>query len=136
MTVVVDTNVIVSAIFWQGDSRDCLAYWAKRRFHLAVTVPLFEEYCEIARKMARTIPQVNPEPWLEWIEQKAKVYEAALLGKQRSRDKDDDQVLACALASGAELIVSKDNDLLVLKKPFGVEIVTPRQFLGRMKGSA
>ena len=29
--------------------------------------------------------------------------------------------LACALASGAKLIVSKDRDLLTLGKPFGVE---------------
>ncbi|HEX3719512.1 MAG TPA: putative toxin-antitoxin system toxin component, PIN family [Verrucomicrobiae bacterium] len=133
MTVVVDTNVIVSAIFWPGESRECLVHWAKHRFHLAVSIPLFEEYSEIARKLARTIPQVDPEPWLNWIELKAKVYEPAPLGKQRSRDRDDDQVLARALASGAETIISKDSDLLILRKPFGIEIVTPRQFIERMR---
>jgi predicted nucleic acid-binding protein len=58
-----------------------------------------------------------------------KVYEPAPAGKQRSRDPDDDSLLACALASGARAIITKDNDLLVLKKPFGIEILTPRQFL-------
>ena len=86
MNVVVDTNVIVSAIFWPGEPRQCVALWAKRRFQLAITVPILEEYSEIACRVARRIPKVNPEPWLQWIERKAKVYEPAPLGKQRSRD--------------------------------------------------
>jgi putative PIN family toxin of toxin-antitoxin system len=131
MNVVVDTNVVISAIFWPGESRQCLALWAKRRFHLALTIPVFTEYDEVARRVARKIPEVNPEPWLKWIERKAKVYEPAPVGKQRSRDRKDDPFLACALASGAETIISKDRDLLVLEKPFGIEIVTPRQFLAR-----
>lgn len=133
MNVVADTNVVISAIFWPGESRRCLALWAKRRFHLAITVPLFEEYDEIAHRVAPQLPPVNPEPWLKWIENKAKVYEPAPLGKQRSRDKDDDPVLACALASGAKVIISKDNDLLVLEKPFGIAILTPQQFLAQFR---
>ena len=73
MNVVADTNVVVSAIFWPGESRRCLALWARRRFHLAITIPVFEEYREIARRVAKKIPQVDPEPWLNWIERKAKV---------------------------------------------------------------
>ena len=131
MNVVADTNVVISAIFWTGESRQCMALWAKRRFHLAITVPVFEEYEAIARRVGAKIPQVNPEPWLRWIERRAKVYEPAPLGKPRSRDPGDDPFLACALASGAAIVVSKDHDLLVLEKPFGIEIVTPREFLQR-----
>ncbi len=133
MNVVADTNVVISAIFWPGESRRCLALWARRRFHLAITGPIFEEYDEVARRVARKIPGVNPEPWLNWIERKAKVYEPALVGKQRSRDRDDDPFLACALACGAKTIISKDNDLLVLEKPFGIEILTPPEFLARCR---
>ncbi|MBI3849531.1 MAG: putative toxin-antitoxin system toxin component, PIN family [Verrucomicrobia bacterium] len=133
MNVVTDTNVVISAIFWPGESRQCMVLWAKRRFHLAITIPIFEEYDKIARRVARKIPEVNPEPWLKWMERKAKVYEPALLGKQRSRDRNDDPFLACALASGAKTIISKDADLLVLEKPFGIEIVTPRQFLAQFR---
>ena len=133
MNVVVDTNVIISAIFWRGESRRCLTLWAKRRFHLAITVPLFQEYDEVARRVAQRIPEVNPEPWLKWIERKAKVYEPAPVGQQRSRDRDDDQFLACALARGAKTIISKDSDLLVLEKPFGIEILTPQQFVARSR---
>ena len=133
MNVVADTNVVISAIFWPGESRQCLTLWAKRRFHLAITLPVFEEYGQISQRIAAKIPEVNPEPWLTWIESKAKVYEPSPIGKKRSRDADDDLFLACALASGAKTIISKDKDLLVLEKPFGIEIVTPRQFLARVR---
>lgn len=129
MNVVADTNVVVSAIFWPGKSRQCLTLWAKRQFDLAITIAIFEEYRGVAHRLARQIPQVNPDPWLKWIESKAKVFEPAALGKQRSRDQDDDPFLACALASRAAMIISNDKDLLALGKPFGIEIVTSREFL-------
>jgi putative PIN family toxin of toxin-antitoxin system len=116
MNVVADTNVVISAIFWPGESRRCLALWARRRFHLAITVPVFEEYAEIAGRVAERIPEVNPQPWLNWIEQKAKVYEPVPIGKQRSRDPEDDPILACALASRAKAIISRDEDFARLAK--------------------
>ena len=66
---------------------------------------------------------------LKWVERKAKLFEPAPPGKQRSRDLDDDLILACALAGNAKVILSKDADLLVLEKPFGITVLTPRQFL-------
>lgn len=133
MNVVVDTNVVVSAIFWQGESRDCFKHWAKRKFQIAITAAIFEEYCQVARRVGSSIPRVDPEPWLAWIRGKAKIYEPAPLGRRRSRDPDDDPFLACALASGAKVVISKDKDLLILEKPFGIEILTPRQFLTSMR---
>jgi hypothetical protein len=42
--------------------------------------------------------------------------------------------LACALEAGAKIIVSRDEDLLALGKPFGIEIITPRQLLANLAG--
>jgi predicted nucleic acid-binding protein len=53
-------------------------------------------------------------------------------GKQRSRDPKDDPILGTALASGVRTIVTFDEDLLVLGKPFGIEIVPPGGFLPRV----
>ncbi len=51
-----------------------------------------------------------------------------------SRDPDDDAVLACALAAKADLIVSGDQDLLVLQAFEGIPIVTIAQALERLRG--
>ena len=45
------------------------------------------------------------------------------------RDPNDDMVLECAVASGAQIIVSGDKDLLVMSSYQGIRIVTPAEFL-------
>jgi uncharacterized protein len=50
---------------------------------------------------------------------------------QSSGDPKDAIVLAAALAGTAEVIVTGDQDLLVLGWFEGVEILTPADFLGR-----
>jgi len=47
-------------------------------------------------------------------------------------DPGDDRVLACAVAGGAELIVSGDADLLDLKAYQGIEIITAVEALTRL----
>jgi predicted nucleic acid-binding protein len=34
--------------------------------------------------------------------------------------------------AGAKVIVSRDDDLLALEKPFGIQILTPRELLTRL----
>ena len=47
------------------------------------------------------------------------------------RDPDDDYLVALAVASLAEVVVSGDQDLLALQNP-GIEIITPRELLDRV----
>ena len=50
-----------------------------------------------------------------------------------SRDPADDLVLAAAVEGRAGMIVTGDEDLLVLGEYDGIAIVTPRAFLGRLR---
>ncbi|PZR76847.1 MAG: putative toxin-antitoxin system toxin component, PIN family [Chthoniobacterales bacterium] len=52
-----------------------------------------------------------------------------VLPKRVSRDRDDDIVLGVAVAGRANVIITGDNDLLVVKKYERVRIMSPRQFL-------
>jgi uncharacterized protein len=49
------------------------------------------------------------------------------------RDPDDDAVLACAKAAQVDLIVSGDEDLLVLQQFEGIAVVTAAQALDKLK---
>lgn len=126
---VLDTNIVVSGIFWKGDARKCFTALAQRKFTLCASPQIFEEYREavFALKQEKSFPE-NPEPVLRWLELHAKTVEPMPLGKM-SRDRDDNIFIGCALAAGAKFVVTRDKDLLVLKKPFGIEIVQPREFL-------
>lgn len=44
------------------------------------------------------------------------------------RDKDDDNVLACAVEAAAEYLVTGDKDLLHMKTFKRIRIITPREF--------
>ena len=56
------------------------------------------------------------------------------LAKRVCRDADDDWILATAIAGKADVIVTGDKDLLVLRTYEGISIVTPRGFLALMQG--
>lgn len=51
---------------------------------------------------------------------------------QVPRDPDDDLIVATALAANADLLVTGDNDLLILGEHEGVRILTPRRFLDEL----
>ena len=130
MIVVFDTSALASAIFWPASTaRRCLAGAARRRFRLAVTGDILEEYATTCAVLHANRPRQNPAGPLAWIRSQAVYVEPAALGKQRSRDPEDDMFLACGLAAEAQYIVSNDRDLLALGRPFGIRIVTPAELL-------
>jgi predicted nucleic acid-binding protein len=73
-----------------------------------------------------------PAATLSWYQDNVKRVEPAPPGKQRRRHLKDDPYLACALGSGAKIIVTRDGDLLALGKPSGIQIITPRELLVRL----
>lgn len=130
MIAVLDSSVVMGGVFWRRESYQCLAAFARRWFVLAVTEAVFAEYRDAAARLkAREELQADPEPWFEFIRTKGRFVESQLLNRPVCRDPKDDKFLECALAAGAKYLVSRDGDLLVLEKPFGIEIITPRRFL-------
>jgi uncharacterized protein len=51
-----------------------------------------------------------------------------------SRDRTDDVVLAAAIEGRADVIVTGDEDLLILEEHQGVAILTPQKFLDAIEG--
>ncbi len=62
----------------------------------------------------------------------AEVIDPPPLTKQVCRDKDDDAVLALAIAAQADIVISGDDDLLCLARFEGIPILTPAQGLQRV----
>ena len=132
IAAVLDANVVVSAAGWRGRDLLCLVAVARRKARLFVTDEILTEYLGTVAEVRVQMPH-DPAPVLHWIESVAQRVAPAALGKPRSRDRDDDPYLACALSSRAECVVTHDRDLLTLGKPFGFAVITPRQFLARLR---
>jgi putative PIN family toxin of toxin-antitoxin system len=129
--VVLDANVVFAGVGWRGEAYQCLLAMAKRRITVFAILEILEEVRGLVAERGNKFKH-SPQNLLTWYYERARLVEAAPLGKQRSRGLKDDSYLACALAAGAKSIVSRDPDLLSMNKPFGIQIVTPRELLARL----
>ena len=131
MRVVLDANVVFAGVGWRGEAHNCLVAMAKRRITVFATLEILAEVRSLVAEKGGEFkdPASN---LLTWYYDRVKLVDPSPLGKQRSRDAKDDPYLAGALAAGAKIIVSRDEDLLALEKPFGIHIVTPRLLLARL----
>lgn len=133
---VFDCGVVLAGIGWTGNPRYCLDLVFSGQVRLCVTTDVWAEYdAKIPLVLAERKRDADAAAVLSRLLRIAHFVDAAPLGKQRSRDVKDDRYLACALGARAVAVVSNDRDLLVLKKPFGVAIVTPIEFLKLVRGS-
>jgi predicted nucleic acid-binding protein len=131
---VFDASAVVSGCGWGAESYQCLVAVARRRVRSFATEAIVTEWRETITELEAegTKFRRDPRPALEWLIGVSHSVAPVPVGKQRSRDPKDDPYLACALAARAEFIIARDADLLDLKQPFGIEIVTPRAFLNRL----
>ncbi|HUJ48846.1 MAG TPA: putative toxin-antitoxin system toxin component, PIN family [Bryobacteraceae bacterium] len=127
LLVVVDTNIYVSALVFDGTPALALQLPAAGIFQLVVSETIQAEVEEtLTRKFgwdAEHFAAIAAELWRD-----ARHVTPAQPVKA-SRDPDDDHILACALEAHAQVILTGDGDLLSLH-PYGeISILTPKQFL-------
>lgn len=137
MRVVLDTNVVVSALLWGGIPYRLIQAASAGDIALFASAVLLDELRDtLARPHLASRLAQQPAS----VEQAIGLY-SQLVGHvvprtiaPTSRDPDDDHVLACALAAKAQLIVSGDKDLLDLCHYRTIAILTPAQALARILG--
>lgn len=129
MRLVIDTNVLVSAFLWQGTPGRLIELAVENEIALFTSRALIDELAATLgkKKLARPVlaTGLTADQMLRHYRRLATVVTTRRLSQQVSRDIDDDTVLACALAAGADLIVSGDDDLLILKRFQGIPVMTP-----------
>jgi len=129
MKVVVDTNVVISGVFFGGMPSRVLEAWRDGEFDLVVSPEVLEEYRRVGEELMARFPGVSLAPFLALLVMNAEIVEAPGLSDQVSRDRDDDKFIACALAANCQTIISGDKDLLEVTGYQGLKVVAPREFL-------
>lgn len=129
MKIVLDTNVLVSGIFFGGLPGRIIDAWKERRVSVVLSPEIVDEYRRVGEELEARYGTLVFGPILALLLGHSEMAEAPGLEEAVSRDPDDDKFLACALAGGVPVIVSGDNDLLSLGSWREIQIVTPRAFV-------
>ena len=127
MKIVIDTNVIISAIFFGGNPQKIIEAVVDGGFHAFATPAIIEEYCEIVDEMVKRRQGRLNRHILSPLIAKLSVIEAVSVVKI-SRDPDDDKFIECAIDAGAIYIISGDKDLLDVGEYQNVQIITAQEF--------
>lgn len=126
--VVIDTNVLLSGLLWPGKPHRLIEQVRAGALILVSSPALLAELAEvIARpkfKSALARSGTDPELMLAQMRLLAEITAPPPLPEPVSRDSDDDVVLALATAARPDLIITGDQDLLVLGAYAGIPIVS------------
>ena len=133
MRAVADTNVVVSGLLWQGPPRRVLDLARAGTLELFTSPALLVELEDVLgrRKFRRRleIAGVDPGDLVLGYAALARVVLPVEKPVVIPEDPDDDEVLACALAARAEIIISGDRHLWSLQSFRGIRIATAAQLL-------
>ncbi len=131
--LVLDTNVVVSAILWGGRPGELLALAGEGEVRLYTSRVLLEELrVTLQRPKLATMVAATSLTIANMLADYRRLTTLARPGPLESawsRDPDDDHVIACALAAKADYLVTGDDDLLVLGQVEGVAVLMPSALL-------
>jgi len=134
--LVVDTNVVVSALFWGGKPLALLALAAEREIRLySSSILLAELQATLAKPKLAAALAASERSAADHVADYRRLVTLTrfhALHSAISRDPDDDRVIACAVAAHADLIVTGDDDLLALEAAEGISIRSVAAFLSTL----
>jgi putative PIN family toxin of toxin-antitoxin system len=133
MKITVDTNILISATFWTGDSHRIILKAENKEIELVLSREIIEEFCKVLKynEIADKIQHKN----LEILRTVENIVSMSILVEPTEHldivkdDPDDNIVLECAKAGNSDYIITQDNHLLRLGQFEGIKILTPKQFL-------
>ncbi|MBI2361724.1 MAG: putative toxin-antitoxin system toxin component, PIN family [Deltaproteobacteria bacterium] len=130
MRVVLDTNVLVSALLFMGTASEIVPLWQKGAITVLLSRDILEEYLRV---LSYPKFQLSEAEIKALMEEELLPFVTAVKPKRRlsvvKRDPSDNKFLECALAGRARVIISGDEDLLSIGHYRRVHIQTPAQFL-------
>jgi len=127
-----DSNVFISALrSKRGPSFRVLSLIGTGKFDISLSVPLVLEYEQVARRSRWR----NKPAWsyvsniLDYLCEAGRQHKIHFLWRPRERDPKDDMVLEVAVAGQCDCIVTYNNKDFAEAQSFGLDLLTPKEFL-------
>lgn len=128
--MVLDTNILISAYFWEGNEHRLLLACLDGRLHLVTSQVLLAELDRVLVEKFQ-LPHGPRKEFLRLIQAAALVVEPRQEINHLCDDPDDDRVLECAVEAETEWIITGDQHLLGIGRYRSIEIQSAREFLSR-----
>lgn len=127
---IVDPNVLVSLMIGKRVA-SLITIFHDPRFQVVTDDLLLDELDGVARrpKFRKYFPAENVDKMVYLIERTAEILPAALEAESISRDPADDYLLYLCKRGKAKILLTGDEDLLVLKKYGRTKILSPKEFV-------
>ena len=136
LKIVLDTNTLISAFFWQGNEFELFQKIEQGKAELYTSQEIIEEIKEVLNrgKFKKVILKTNqtPNEILQKVISISNIVIGEKLGIKACRDDKDNKFLECAILAKADYIVSGDEDLLVLKKYENIKIVKSLEVMNKI----
>ena len=133
MRVVLDTNVLVSAVRSRfGASFGVVSSIPTPQFELCLSIGLYAEWQEVLTRPENIPPGQTPEQvrgFLRYLASQSRLQEIHFLWRPFLSDPDDDMVLELAFAAGCRQIVTHNVKDFLGSEQLGVTALPPRDFL-------
>ena len=129
MRVVLDTNVLISGLFWKGPPRQIIDLAIAHKVEVIISSEILTEL-EAVLYEDFALPYEKIEEIIRDVLSYSYSVVATNVTIKGLRDLKDTKIIACALSLNADYIVTGDKDLLVIKEYKGIHIVSPKSFLG------
>lgn len=137
MKIVIDTNILLSALFSKRGASNKLLVWLfmQKKKHNVISNTLLTEYEDVLTrdknmKLYNTLSKEDIEKFLAdvcLISYHQKIY---FLWRPFLKDRNDDMVLEVAVSAKAKAIITfNPKDFKGVKEKFNIEIFSPKEFL-------
>jgi putative PIN family toxin of toxin-antitoxin system len=129
--IVLDTNVLISALGWGGKPEQCLERVLDGEVEAYCTRSMLDELSRVLDYDRFEFSADEKQSFLSVVTAAFHVTDTDI-DVNRSDDADDDVFLECAVAVDADYVVSGDTHLLDLGSHDGIPILPPAEFLERV----
>ena len=128
--VVLDTNVLVSALILRGQLKRLVEFWKGGAIVIVFTRETFSEFRQVleyprfslTQGEKKAIVEIEVYPFAKFVEPTETLSGVCV-------DPDDDKFLTCAVAARADYLVSGDRGLLQLRRVGETDIIKPSELI-------
>ncbi len=132
MSIVIDTNIVISALLFGGTPNELASFWKAGQIEPVFSKEILNEYLRVLTYPKFSLSESEIDlllkheilPYFRVIDAPATKHKIII-----KADPDDDKFVICALADKCEFIISGDKHLLELGSYEDIKIITPSAFL-------